>query len=97
MKVGMILHLILAVSVGWASQRLMGYREINFLTALIVGLIGSYIGNTVARTFNLPYAHPADLIQDWGNISIPYAIAGCILFIVIMNLIVRGVRPGREE
>jgi uncharacterized membrane protein YeaQ/YmgE (transglycosylase-associated protein family) len=96
MKIGMIIHLVLAVIVGWIAQRLLGYREISFLTTLVVGLIGSFIGNTIARSLNLPYAFPSDTLQVWGNISIPYAVLGCILFIFIMNLIARGI-PGEGE
>jgi uncharacterized membrane protein YeaQ/YmgE (transglycosylase-associated protein family) len=89
---GCIVHLILALIVGWISQRLLGYREIDFLTTLILGLVGSYIGTGIARHFNLPYAFPKDTVQVWGHTSIPYAVAGCVLFIFVVNLILRRAR-----
>jgi uncharacterized membrane protein YeaQ/YmgE (transglycosylase-associated protein family) len=87
---GFIIHLLLALIVGWLSQRLLGYREMDFLTTLILGLIGAYIGTGIARSLNLPYAFPKDTIQVWGHTSIPYAVAGCVLFIFVVNLVLRA-------
>ena len=97
MTPGCIVHILLALFVGWLAQRLLGYRDINFWTTLIVGLTGSYIGNAIARAFNLPYAFPNDTLQRWGQISIPYAVAGCVLLIIALNLITRGSLTGDDE
>jgi uncharacterized membrane protein YeaQ/YmgE (transglycosylase-associated protein family) len=86
---GFLVHLIVAGIVGWVSQRLLGYREIDFLTTLVVGLVGSYIGNGIARWLDLPYAFPGDTLQRWAGMSIPYSIVGCIVFISAINLILR--------
>ncbi len=93
---GFIAHIILATIVGWLSQRLLGYREIDFLTTVGVGLVGSYLGNIVARHFNLPYAFPGDTIQVWAQMSIPYSIAGCVIFILGINFILHFGGKGRE-
>ena len=97
MTYGCIVHIILALFVGWTAQRLLGYRDIDFLTTLIVGLIGSYIGNAAARALSMPYAFPKDSLQVWGQISIPYAILGCIFFIIALNLIAHGIRSEEGE
>ena len=97
MTPGCIVHILLALLVGWLAQRLLGYRDINFLTTLIIGLTGSYIGNAIARALSLPYAFPNDTLQVWGRISIPYAVAGCVLLIVAVNLITRGSVTGDDE
>ena len=86
---GFFSHLIIALLVGWLAQRLLGYREIDILTTLGVGLVGSYIGTGVARWLSLPYAFPGDTVQVWANISIPYSVAGCVIFILGVNLILR--------
>lgn len=97
MTYGCIVHIILAFFVGWIAQRLLGYRDIDFLTTLIVGLIGSYIGNVAARAFHLPYSSPGDSLQVWAQVSIPYSILGCIFFIIALNLIAHGIRSEEGE
>ena len=94
---GLLAHLILATIVGWISQRLLGYREIDFLTTLGVGVVGSYLGNLVARHLNLPYAFPGDTIQRWASMSIPYSVAGCIILILAVNFILRGANNETES
>ena len=86
---GFFVHLIVAAVVGWISQRLLGYREMDFLTTLGVGLVGSYLGNIIARWLDLPYAFPGDTLQRWAGMSIPYSIIGCVVFITAVNIIVR--------
>jgi len=86
---GCLVHIMVAAIVGWATQRLLGYREIDFLTTIGVGLVGSYLGNGIARWLNLPYAFPGDTLQRWAGMSIPYSILGCIIFISAINLILR--------
>ena len=94
---GFFAHLILAAIIGWIAQRMLGYREIDFLTTLGVGLVGSFLGNAVARYWSLPYAFPGDTVQVWAQMSIPYSLAGCIIFILAVNLIVRSANNHGEK
>ena len=96
MMYGLFAHIILAAIIGWLAQRLLGYREIDFLTTIGVGVVGSYIGNSIARFWNLPYAFPGDTVQVWAQMSIPYSLAGCVVLILGVNLILRSA-GGREE
>ncbi len=85
-----IIHLVLALVVGWAAQRLLGYREIDFLTTLGLGFVGSWLGTGFARWLHLPYAYPGDTLQTWANISFPWSVAGCVVLIAGVNFIFRS-------
>lgn len=85
-----LLLLLIAAICGGLGQVLVGYTPGGFLVAMVVGIIGAYIGIWVANEFDLPVLFALNL----GGQSFPiiWSIIGSAIFAVILSLLNKIVR-----
>ncbi len=81
----LIVLLIIASVSGSVGARLAGSSKLGCLGSIALGFIGSYIGQLVARKFNLPVIFSIPL----GDQSFPviWSVMGAAIFVALLNFL----------
>jgi len=86
--IDVIILLLIAGVAGSLGQAIAGSSSGGFLTSIVVGFIGAFIGVWLARTIGLPEVLPIRV----GGQSFPvlWSIIGSTVFVAVISLITRG-------
>ena len=83
---GWIIALIVGGVAGWLASLVMNRdASMGILWNIVVGVIGSLIGNLIANQFGI-----AGSIQEFSITGLIVAIVGAIVLLAIVNLVQRG-------
>lgn len=92
--VELLILLLIAAICGAIGQALGGYTTGGCLLAIIVGIVGAYLGIWLARQFNLPILLP--LTVGGTTFPIVWSIIGAALFSAILGFLRRALAGGRD-
>lgn len=84
---GLILLLIIAAIAGSLGQMLAGYSLGGCLTSILVGFIGAFLGNWIARQLGL--GEPLPITVGGQTFPLVWSILGSAIFSVIFGLLMR--------
>ncbi|OAO04285.1 GlsB/YeaQ/YmgE family stress response membrane protein [Parasphingorhabdus sp.] len=83
---GIIIALIVGGVAGWLASMVMGRdASMGVFWNIIVGIIGSTIGNFIGRYFGF-----GGSIQEFSIMGLVTAFVGALVLLLILNLIQRG-------
>lgn len=83
---GWIIALIVGGVAGWLASMVMGRdASMGIFWNIVVGCVGSVIGNLVANQFGI-----AGSVQEFSITGLLVAVVGAIILLGIVNLIQRG-------
>lgn len=82
---GLILMLIIAAIVGSLGQALAGFSRGGCLISIVVGFIGAFLGQWLARVLGLP--EPLPLTIQGETFPVLWAIIGSALFAAVLSLL----------
>lgn len=83
---GWIIAIIVGGVAGWLASMVMNRdASMGILWNVIVGIIGSVIGNLIAQQFGW-----AGSIQEFSIVGLVIAVVGAIVLLAIVNLVQRG-------
>ena len=88
--VGFLVLLMVAGVCGIIAEGLVGYSPGGCLVAAGVGLIGAFVGTSVANRFGLPGILVLDL--EGGSLDVVWTILGAMLFLIPVALIRAALR-----
>lgn len=81
----LVILLIIASVSGSVGARLAGSSKLGCLGSIALGFIGSYIGQLIARKYNLPVIFSIPL----GDQSFPviWAVMGSAIFVAVLSIL----------
>lgn len=83
---GWIITLIVGGVAGWLASLLMNRdASMGILWNIVVGCVGSLIGNLVANQFGI-----AGSVQEFSIVGLVIAFVGAVVLLAIVNLLQRG-------
>jgi len=83
---GWIIALIVGGIAGWLASMVMNRdASMGIFWNIVVGIIGSVIGNLVANQFGI-----VGSVQEFSLTGLIVAVVGAIILLAILNLIQRG-------
>lgn len=83
---GWIIAIIVGGVAGWLASMVMNRdASMGILWNIIVGIIGSVIGNLIAQAFGW-----SGSIQEFSIVGLVIAVIGAIVLLGIVNLVQRG-------
>lgn len=83
---GWIIALIVGGVAGWLASMVMGRNaSMGIFWNIVVGCVGSIIGNLIANQFGI-----AGSVQEFSITGLAVAVVGAIILLGIVNLIQRG-------
>ena len=85
-----LLLLVVAAICGRLGQSVAGYSSGGWLTAIVIGFIGAYLGIFLARELGLPLFLPVQI----GGQAFPiiWSVIGATIFTVVLAWMRRGLR-----
>lgn len=84
--VGWIIAIIVGGVAGWLASLVMNRdASMGIFWNIVVGIVGSLIGNLLARPLGIVTS-----VQDFSIMSLIVAIVGAIVLLGIVNLVQRG-------
>ncbi len=84
--VGWIIALIVGGVAGWLASMVMNRNaSMGIFWNIVVGCIGSIIGNLIANQFGI-----GGSVQEFSIVGLLVAIVGAIVLLAIVNLVQRG-------
>ncbi len=91
---GFIILLIIAAICGAIGQALAGYSLGGCLVSIVVGFVGAYIGQWMARELGLPEIFTVNI--DGKPFPILWAILGSAAFTLVIALLRRAIGGRRD-
>ncbi len=83
---GWIVALIVGGIAGWLASKVMNRdASMGIFLNIVVGCVGSVIGNLVANRFGI-----AGSVQEFSLTGLAVAFVGAVILLAIVNLIQRG-------
>jgi uncharacterized membrane protein YeaQ/YmgE (transglycosylase-associated protein family) len=84
---GFLLLLLIAAICGAVAQALVGYSVGGCLVSAVVGVVGAFLGNWLARTLGLPTILSVNV--DGQPFPIVWSIIGSIILVALAALFTR--------
>jgi uncharacterized membrane protein YeaQ/YmgE (transglycosylase-associated protein family) len=84
---GLIILLVIAALAGSLGQALAGYSLGGCLMSIVVGFIGAFLGQWVAKTVGLPEPLPISIQGE--TFPLMWAVIGSALFCAVLGLLSR--------
>jgi uncharacterized membrane protein YeaQ/YmgE (transglycosylase-associated protein family) len=84
---GLVVLLVIAAICGAIGQALVGYSVGGCLVSSVVGLVGAFLGNWLARQLGLPTLLAINI--DGQPFPIIWSIAGSVILVAIAALFTR--------
>lgn len=85
--IGLLLLLLIAAIAGGLGQALAGYSLGGCLTSILVGFIGAFLGNWLAR--QVGFQEPLPITVDGQTFPLLSSIVGSALFSLAFGLLAR--------
>lgn len=86
LNMGWIIAIIVGGVAGWLASKIMNRdASMGIVWNVIVGIVGSVIGNVIAQQFGW-----AGSIQEFSIVGLVIALIGAIVLLAIVNLVQRG-------
>ncbi|WP_226636659.1 GlsB/YeaQ/YmgE family stress response membrane protein [Novosphingobium profundi] len=83
---GWIVALIVGGLAGWLASKVMNRdASMGIFWNIVVGCVGSVVGNAIANNFGI-----AGSVQEFSIVGLLVAFGGAVVLLAIVNLIQRG-------